>query len=79
MPVRRLAIFENFIGFPLLNLYQKIKSSGRFVDGPDELEAGIFDEPFWHSEMSLAPEEEIKDAFTNIREKTKKRMSAHQT
>lgn len=64
---------------PLLNLYRRMVESGRVVDPVDELKAGIYDEPFWHSEMSLAPEEEIKDAVTDIREKTKKRMSAHQT
>jgi len=64
---------------PLLNLHERIKFSGRFADESDELEMGIFNEPFWHSEMSLAPEKEIKDAVNNIREKTRKRMSDHRT
>jgi hypothetical protein len=69
----------NFRYAPLLNLYRRMVKSGRFVDSVDELKAGIYDGPFWYSEMSLAPGEEIKNAVTKIRETNKKRINAHQT
>jgi hypothetical protein len=67
----------NFRYAPLLNLYRRMVKSGRIVDSVDELKVGIYDGPFWYSEMSLAPGEEIKNTVTKIRETIKKRISAH--
>jgi hypothetical protein len=54
---------------PLLNLYMRIKKSGRFITPVDELKAGIYDEPFWYCELRLADQKEVEASVMAIRER----------